>query len=71
MKYSATAPFCCASPPLVEVRRTPSEVSNTWKMMITPIRLITMATISSTMLKPRDGRRAMRARMVSSCRRRR
>src|SRR5262245_60971899 len=31
----------------------PSDTSNTWKMMIVPIKPISMATISSTMLKPR------------------
>src|SRR5712691_238494 len=51
------APFCWASPPLVVVRLMPSETSNTWKMMIMPISPISMATISSTMLKPREAER--------------
>jgi len=50
--YRPMAPFCCASPPLVVVRRMPSDTSNTWKMMIVPMRAIAIATISSTMLMP-------------------
>src|SRR5882672_4457059 len=62
------APFCWASPPLVVVRLMPSETSNTWRMMIMPIRPMTMATISSIMLKPRadfEGvRMGLRGRVV-------
>src|SRR5262245_21012193 len=63
--YIAMAPFCWASPPLVVVRLIPSETSNTWKMMITPISPITIATISSIMLKPRANARFERVRMGS------
>src|SRR5437870_308096 len=45
-------PFCCASPPLVVVRRMPSDTSNTWKMMTVPMSAMAIATISSTMLMP-------------------
>src|SRR5262245_32675879 len=63
MTYRPMAPFCCASPPLVVVRRMPSDTSNTWKMMMVPIRAMAIATISSTMLMPAC---RMCVRMVSS-----
>src|SRR5262245_2563875 len=58
-------PFCCASPPLVVVRRMPSDTSNTWKMMIVPMSAMAIATISSTMLMPRAVRRLRIALMAS------
>src|SRR5215813_5286872 len=63
--YIAIAPFCSESPPLVVVRLIPSETSNTWKMMITPISPITIAIISSIMLKPRSNARFEKVRMGS------
>src|SRR3954466_10306704 len=58
-------PFCCASPPLVVVRRMPSDTSNTWKMMMVPMSEMAMATISSTMLMPAAWRRLRMAFMAS------
>src|SRR5436189_5044646 len=42
----------------------PSETSNTWKMMITPMSPISMATSSSTMLKPRAETRCREGRIA-------
>src|SRR5262249_200892 len=64
--YSAMAPFCCASPPLVVLRLMLSETSNTWKMTTVPISAISMATSSSMRLKPRLSLGARIVRMAGS-----